>query len=195
MGLETFNKRSRLQLFQRFSTEQFDLLVVGGGIMGASIFRDAALRGMSVALVEAKDFASGTSGRSSNLIHGGFRYLKNLRFRLVWESCRERNLHVRLNKRLVRPWPFLIPLYRGQGKSRALLQIGMCVYDLMSGLRDHKFHRFLGPEETLSMAPGLPVKGLVGGCLYYDAIVNDTRLTVETVKDGVRNGGLAVTHR
>src|SRR5215204_3644188 len=95
MGLDTFNKRSRPSIFRKLATEQFDLLLIGGGITGASVFRDAALRGMKVALVEAKDFASATSGRSSKLIHGGLRYLKSLGFRLAWESCHERNLHVR----------------------------------------------------------------------------------------------------
>src|SRR5258707_14027224 len=119
MGLDTFNKRSRPSLFRELSAEcEFDLLVIGGGITGASIFRDAALRGMRVALVEAGDFASGTSGRSSKLIHGGLRYLKSLGFMLAWESCHERNLHVRLNKRLVRPLPFLMPLYNNRGESR-----------------------------------------------------------------------------
>jgi glycerol-3-phosphate dehydrogenase len=109
MELDSFNKRSRIELFRKLSSEPLDLLVIGGGITGASIFRDAALRGMRVGLVEAKDFASATSGRSSKLIHGGLRYLRNLGLRLAWESCHERNLHIRLNKRLVRPMPFLVP--------------------------------------------------------------------------------------
>ena len=87
MGLELFNKLSRGQLFQQLASQQFDLLIIGGGITGASIFRDAALRGMRVALIEANDFAAGTSGRSSKLIHGGFRYLQNLNFPLGWGSC------------------------------------------------------------------------------------------------------------
>jgi glycerol-3-phosphate dehydrogenase len=194
MGLEQFNLRSRPQLFQRLSREQFDLLIIGGGITGASIFRDAAVRGMCVALFEAKDFAAGTSGRSSKLIHGGLRYLKNLGFRLAWESCHERNLHIRLNKRLVRPLPFLIPLYNGQGESRAMTRLGMWLYEVMSGFQNHRFHRFLSREETLLMAPGIPVRGLIGGCLYYDAMVSDNRWTIETVKDGVRHGGLAVNY-
>ena len=194
MGLELFNKWSRPRLFQRLSGEQFDLLIIGGGIIGASIFRDAALRGMRVALIEAHDFAAGTSGRSSKLFHGGLRYLRNLGFRLAWESCHERNLHIRLNKRLVQPWPFLMPLYRGQGESRAIVRLGMLLYEMMSGFKNHRFHQFLSREETLWMAPGLPVEALIGGCLYYDAIVSDNRWTLETVKDGVRNGGLAINH-
>jgi glycerol-3-phosphate dehydrogenase len=194
MGLGSFNKQSRQGLFRILSGGTLDLLVIGGGITGASVFRDAALRGMSVALVEANDFASATSGRSSKLIHGGLRYLKNLGFRLAWESCHERNLHVRLNKRLVRPMPFLVPLYRGQGEPRALMRLGMVLYEGLSGFHNYRLHRFMSREETLSLAPALPVDGLTGGCLYYDAVVSDNRWTVETLKDGVRHGGVAVNH-
>jgi len=194
MGLGSFNKQSRPGLFRGLSGEPLDLLIIGGGITGASVFRDAALRGMRVALVEAKDFASATSGRSSKLVHGGLRYLKNLGFRLAWESCHERNLHVRLNKRLVRPMPFLVPLYRGQGESRALMRLGMVLYEGLSGFRNYRLHRFLSREETLSIAPAVPVDGLTGGCLYYDAVVSDNRWTVETLKDGVRHGGVAINY-
>src|SRR6267143_1591004 len=195
MELDTFNKRSRPSLFQELSTERdFDLLVIGGGITGASIFRDAALRGMRVALVEAKDFASGTSSRSSKMIHGGLRYIKNLGFRLAWESCHERNLHIRLNKRLVRPLPFLVPLYEDRGERRWLMRMGMMLYEAMSGFNNHRVHRFLSREETLSLAPALPPDGLTGGCLYYDAVVNDSRWTMEVIKDGVGHGGIAMNY-
>ena len=194
MELETFNRRSRPQVFRRMAREPFDILIIGGGITGASIFRDAVLRGMRVALIEAKDFASGASGRSSRLIHGGLRYLKSLNFRMVWEASHERNLHLRINKRLVQPLPFLIPLYRGKGESRTMMRLGMWIYEAMAGFKNHRFHSFLNREETLSLSPELPKDGLTGGCLYYDAAVNDNRLTVETIKDGVRNGGLAVNH-
>jgi glycerol-3-phosphate dehydrogenase len=194
MSLQTFNKCSRPPIFRKLSEETFDLLVIGGGITGASIFRDAALRGMKVALVEAKDFASATSGRSSKLIHGGLRYIKNLGLGLAWESCHERNLHIRLNKRLVRPLPFLIPLYQSQGEPRWLMRLGMIAYEALSGFNNHKFHRFLSREETLLMAPALPAAGLTGGCLYYDAVINDSRWTMEVLKDGVANGGIAVNY-
>jgi glycerol-3-phosphate dehydrogenase len=194
MGLDSFNKQSRPELFRKLSSEPLDLLIIGGGITGASIFRDAALRGMRVGLVEAKDFASATSGRSSKLVHGGLRYLKNLGLHLAWESCRERNLHIRLNKRLVQPMPFLVPLYQKRGDSRALMRLGMLLYEVLSGFRNYRLHRFMSREETLSLAPALPVDGLTGGCLYYDAVVSDNRWTVETVKDGVRHGGVAVNY-
>ncbi|MBI4296882.1 MAG: glycerol-3-phosphate dehydrogenase/oxidase, partial [Chloroflexi bacterium] len=140
------------------------------------------------------DFAAGTSGRSSKIIHGGLRYLKNFDFRLTWESCHERNLHVRLNRRLVQPWPFLIPVYEEIGESPALLRSGMWLYELMSGFRNYRRHRFLSREETLLMAPALAVQGLTGGILYYDAVVSDHRWTLETLKDGIRHGGLALNH-
>src|SRR5437899_7341893 len=148
MGPDTFNKQARPTLFGTLSMEEFDLLVIGGGITGASIFRDAALRGMRVVLVEAKDFASGTSSRSSKMIHGGLRYIKNLGFRLAWESCHERNLHIRLNKRLVRPLPFLVPLYENRGERRWLMRMGMMLYEAMSGFNNYRAHRFLSREET-----------------------------------------------
>ena len=191
MALDTFNKRSRPLIFRQLAAEEFDLLVIGGGITGASVFRDAALRGMRVALVEAKDFASATSGRSSKLIHGGLRYIKNLGIGLAWESCHERNLHIRLNKRLVRPLPFLVPLYRRQ---RFVMRFGMLAYEALSGFNNYRFHTFLSREETLSLAPALPAQGLTGGCLYYDAVINDSRWTMEVLKDGVANGGVAVNY-
>lgn len=194
MALNTFNKRSRPAIFRTLADEKFDLVVIGGGITGASIFRDAALRGMRVALVEAKDFASATSGRSSKLIHGGLRYIKNLGLSLAWESCHERNLHIRLNKRLVRPLPFLVPLYRNRGESRWLMRLGMIAYEALSGFNNHRFHHFLSREETLSLAPALPTEGLTGGCVYYDAVINDSRWTMEVLKDGVAHGGVAVNY-
>src|SRR6185369_12074073 len=194
MALDTFNKRSRPSIFRKLADEKIDLLVIGGGITGASVFRDAAMRGMKVALVEAKDFASATSGRSSKLIHGGLRYIKSLGLGLARESCRERNLHIRLNKRLVRPLPFLVPLYRNKGESRLLMRLGMLLYEALSGFNNYRFHTFLSREETLSLAPALPAKGLRGGCLYYDAVINDSRWTMEVLKDGVANGGLALNY-
>ncbi len=192
--LESFNIQGRSAIIDAMTADPCDLIVIGGGITGASIFRDAAQRGLRAALIEAHDFASGTSSRSSKLIHGGLRYLKNLGFRLAWESCHERNLHVRLNRRLVKPVPFLVPLYRHEKPSRLSMRLGMALYEALGGLRNHRFHRFISREETLLLAPGIPVTGLSGSVVYYDAMVNDSRWTIEVVKDGVRHGGLALNH-
>ena len=194
MELNTFNKHYRPRFFKKLTSEKFELLIIGGGIAGACIFRDAAIRGIKVALVEAGDFSSGTSSRSSKLIHGGLRYLKSLAFRLVRESCGERNLHIRLNKRLVKPIPFIIPVYKNQGESRTLLRVGMIAYDIISGFKNYRFHKLLSREQTLAHAPGIQGNNLCGSFLYYDATVSDNRWTVETIKDGVRFNGTAVNY-
>ena len=193
-ALDSFNIHSRNTLFHSFSSTPFDLLVIGGGITGASILRDAAKRRLSVALVEARDFAIGTSSRSSKLMHGGLRYLKSGSFNVTWESCHERDLHVRHNRRLVSPEPFMIPLYSDRGTPQRTVKAGMIGYELMSGLKNYRFHRHLTRAEVLLRAPGIDSYGLVGGYEYYDAVVSDNRFTLETIKDGVRHGGLALNY-
>lgn len=193
-GLERFRRADRPWWLERLAREPFDLLVVGGGITGAAILRDAALRGLRVALLEARDFAAGTSSRSSKLIHGGLRYLRRLEVRLAWESSHERDLQLALNRRLVRPLPFLLPTYRGRSPSRALLRAGMWAYRAVSGFPGTRRPRFLGATATSRLAPGLPRTGLTGGAIYYDATVDDGRWTLEHIKDGVRHGGLALPH-
>ena len=176
------------------SSEPLDVLVLGGGIAGASIFRDAVLRGMTAGLVEANDFGSGASGRSSKLMHGGLRYLRNLRFRRAWEASHERDLHLALNGRYVEPVPILIPTYRRGGDSPAKVRIAMWLYRMMSGAGGPRRHRFVDRSETLELGPGLEDPRLAGGVVYHDAVVDDARWTLETVKDGVRHGGAAVNH-
>ncbi|MFQ5873502.1 MAG: glycerol-3-phosphate dehydrogenase/oxidase, partial [Dehalococcoidia bacterium] len=194
MGLEHFNKACRPYIFRQLSSQEFDILIIGGGITGASIFRDAVLRGLRTALIEAQDFASGTSSRSSKLVHGGLRYLRHLHFNLVRESCRELNLHLKLNGRLVQPVRFLMPVYRNGSSSPTKMRVAMWLYDAMSGFKSPRPHQFINREDVLTMAPGITSDGLSGGCLYYEAIVSDNRLTLETVKDGVRHGGTAINH-
>jgi glycerol-3-phosphate dehydrogenase len=191
---ESFNIRSRSSLFRSLSSTSFDLLVIGGGITGASILRDAAKRGLSVALVEARDFAVSTSSRSSKLVHGGLRYLKSGSFNVTWGSCHERDLHVHLNRRLVTPEPFMIPLYSDRGTPKRMVKAGMIGYELMSGLKNYQFHRSLTRAEVLLRAPGIDSLGLIGGYEYYDAVVSDNRFTIETIKDGVHHGGLALNY-
>ena len=189
-----FSRGGRRGLLSGMSSEPLDVLVLGGGITGASIFRDAALRNMRVGLVEARDFGSGASGRSSKLVHGGLRYLQNLSFRRAWEASHERDLHLALNGRFVKPVPILIPTYRWGGDSPAKVRVAMWLYQMMSGLGNARRHRFVDRSETLELGPGLESPRLTSGVVYYDAIVDDARWTLETVKDGVRHGGAAVNH-
>src|SRR5262249_7809973 len=123
------------------SSERFDVVVCGGGITGAGIARDAALRGLRVALVEQRDFGSGTSSKSSKLIHGGFRYLQQAKFRLVFEGTNERAVQMDVAPHLVRPVPFLVPVYRGQRPGLATIDAGLWLYDGLALFRVPRLHR------------------------------------------------------
>src|SRR5262249_2625142 len=152
----------------RLARESFDLLVIGGGINGGGIARDAALRGLSVALVEMGEFASGTSSRSSRLVHGGLRYLEHGEFRLVREASLQRERLRRPAPDLVVPIEFLIPIYRGDQRGRFQLAIGLWAYDILAGFKNVRRHRMLGRDATLAIEPHLARDSLRGGALYYD---------------------------
>jgi glycerol-3-phosphate dehydrogenase len=163
-------------------TEHSDLLVIGGGITGAGIARDAALRGLRVALVEARDFGSGTSSRSSRLIHGGLRYLEQGHLHLVLESLRERAVLRRLAPHLVRPLPFVLPFYRGDRVPGWKVRLGLTLYDLLAGRGNVRRHHTLGKRALLELEPLLREPGLTGGALYYDAQCDDARLTLAVIR-------------
>src|SRR5688572_8521592 len=146
----------------------FDVLVIGGGIFGAGVARDAAMRGLSVALVDKSDFASGTSSRSSKLIHGGFRYLEQGAFGMVYEACRERRILQEIAPRRVRPLPFLLPVYEGDPRSLTKMRVGMALYDLVALYQNVAPHRALSPADALAKEPGLSADGLRGAIAYYD---------------------------
>jgi glycerol-3-phosphate dehydrogenase len=172
----------------------FDLVVIGGGITGAATARDAALRGLKVALVEKDDFASGTSSRSSKLIHGGLRYLETYQFRLVAESVREREKMMTLAPHLTELRPFLYLLYRGYPESRAVLNLGLTFYDFVSGSWSKRRHSMLSAEKVLAREPHLRSDGLLGAGLYYDVLTDDARLTLDTVKGATEAGAVAINH-
>ncbi|HEY8851793.1 MAG TPA: glycerol-3-phosphate dehydrogenase/oxidase [Gemmatimonadaceae bacterium] len=157
--------------------EQFDLLVIGGGITGCGVARDAAMRGLSVALFEGDDFASGTSGRSSRLIHGGIRYLERAQLHLVHESIRERETLLRIAPHIVKPLAFTWPIYRGARVGKLKLSAGLLVYHLMAAGRSRR-HFTLNAAETIEREPELEGAGLTGGAMYYDACTDDARLTL-----------------
>lgn len=166
----------------------FDLLVIGGGITGAGIAREAALRGLSTALVDARDFGEGTSSRSSRLIHGGLRYLEQGRIHLVREALRERRILLRLAPHLVRPLPFILPIFQGDRVPRWKVALGLTLYDILAAGGNVRRHRTLGKRALLEAEPLIRERGLTGGAMYFDAQCDDARLVVATVRAAAAAG-------
>jgi glycerol-3-phosphate dehydrogenase len=189
-----FSAHTRAAYLDRLPKEAFDLAIMGGGITGAAIARDAVLRGLSVALLEKGDFAVGTSSRSSKMVHGGLRYLKDRHVRLVRESLHERGRLRRLAPHLVRPVPFLMPVYEGGPVGRLKLRLGLTAYDLLAGSLGLSRHKALSQKQILSDEPLLRREGLKGGFRFYDCLVNDARLTLATVRAAAKEGAVAVNY-
>src|SRR5215212_5427866 len=169
---------------------EFDVLVIGGGITGCGIAREAALHGLSVALVERDDFGSGTSSRSSRLIHGGVRYLEHGHIHLVFESSRERQRLLRLAPHLVRPLAFTWPVYDGARIPRWKLGAGLMLYDALALFRNVQRHHRLNAREVLEDEPTLRREGLRGGARYYDAAADDARLTLANALGAAETGAV-----
>ncbi len=178
----------RARAIDRLAADEFDVLVVGGGIVGAGVARDAALRGLRTALVEQHDFASGTSSRSSRLLHGGIRYLAQGRIGLVREASKEKAVLGRIAPHLAQPLPFLFPTRRGTPWSWWKLSLGVRLYDLLCGGKNFGRSSSLGVGETLQRLPGLSRDGLTGAVRYFDALTNDARLVVDTLRSASRHG-------
>lgn len=173
----------------------FDLAVIGGGMAGAGIARDAALRGYRTLLLERRDFAYGTTSRSSKLIHGGLRYLELFDFGLVAESLRERERLQRLAPHLVRPLPFLIPVYRGARRGMIMVRLGMKLYDLLTPGKRTGRYRTYGREAALAREPGLQAKDLQGAGFYFDdLLLLPERLCLENVLSAQRRGAVVFNH-
>ncbi len=160
---------------------QVDLAIIGGGINGAGLAAQAAQSGLSVALFEKGDFASGTSSKSTKLLHGGIRYLEQYRFGLVFEGLHERQRLLRMAPHLARPIPFLLPVYKGDVRPPWMLKLGLWLYDLLAGTQNIAKHQWFSPIEALKKAPTLNPQGLKGCGLYFDAQVNDARLVWENI--------------
>jgi glycerol-3-phosphate dehydrogenase len=176
------------------SGQYFDLLVIGGGIFGASVARDAALRGLRVALIEKSDFASGTSSCSSKLIHGGFRYLQQRDFRLVFEACRERHILRRTAPHLVRPLPFLFPIYQGGDISLTKLRLGMSLYDWLALRRNVATHRTVSAERALMSEPSLSRQDLRGAVAFYDCQEDDARFCIDQILHASELGASCINY-
>ncbi len=184
----------RAYRLEQLARLDFDVLVVGGGITGAGIARDAALRGLKVALVEKDDFASGTSSRSSRLVHGGLRYLEHGQLHLVFEASMERRRLLRLAPHLVRPLEFVWPVYSGARVPRWKLRAGLLLYDALALFRNVGAHRSLAPDQVLALEPSLREAGLRGGARYFDAATNDARLTLTNALDAADLGAIVLNH-
>ncbi len=179
--------------FDDFARQTFDLVVVGGGIIGTGIVRDATLRGLKTLLLEKEDFAYGTTSRSTRLIHGGLRYLRQLEFRLVRQDMREREVLLRIAPHLVHPLPFLIPM-TGYS-SRMVMALGMRLYDILSYDKSLPSFRYLSRRETLELEPDLQLDGLIGSYLYYDCqIPFAERLCLENVLSAAEGGASIANH-
>ncbi len=189
----TFSLHDRDNILAHLRTEIFDLLVVGGGITGAGIARDAALRGLKVALVERDDFAAGTSSRSSKLIHGGLRYLEMGDVALVFEAVRERQRLLQLAPHLARAQSFVLPVFEHSKHSIFVLDVGLTVYDLLASFAGVMHHRAVRKKALLRMEPLLRDQGLNGGVRYFDAMTDDARLVMANIRGAVQAGAAAVS--
>jgi glycerol-3-phosphate dehydrogenase len=183
---------ARRRALERFATETFDVLVIGGGVTGCGVALDAASRGLSVALVEKRDFAAGTSSRSSKLIHGGLRYLENLDLVLVREALHERRLLLKKTApHLVHATPFLFPL-KHRAWDRFYMGAGLFIYDALAGLHSAvPRHRHLSKASCLRHVPALRDGALCGGIRYYDAQMDDSRFVVALVRTALSHGAVA----
>lgn len=189
-----FSNIHRQTFIEKLQSQTFDLLVIGGGITGCGIALDAALRGLKVALIEKNDFASGTSSRSTKLIHGGLRYLKQLEIKLVHDVGSERAVVHRNARHLVIPEKMLLPIVEGGSLGKNSSSLGLLVYDLLAGVKKEERRKMLNKHETVKVEPLLNTEKLLGGGLYFEYRTDDSRLTVEIAKSAFANGALLLNY-
>jgi glycerol-3-phosphate dehydrogenase len=194
MASHGFSVTFREQLLERLRSERFDLLVIGGGITGAGIALDAVSRGLKVALVEREDFASGTSSRSTKLIHGGLRYLKQLEFGLVKEVGSERAVVHNLAPHLVIPEKMLLPLSEGKSLGYLITSLGLKLYDWLADVKKSDQRRMLTRPQTLRYEPLLKKDFIKGGAIYAEYRTDDARLTLEVIKTAFQLGAVCVSY-
>jgi glycerol-3-phosphate dehydrogenase len=189
-----FSLETRRADLDALAAGPLDLLVIGGGITGAGIARDAAMRGIRTALVDAGDFGHGTSSRSTRLVHGGLRYLEHGWLRLVFESSRERRILLRIAPHLVYPMAFVFPVHAGGRVTRARLAAGLWLYDLLSLFRNVHPHRMLSRRAVRKTEPQLRDQNLLGGAVYYDGYCDDARLVLATIRSAHRHGAMVASY-
>ena len=192
--VKDFSFQTRSTNIKKLKNEKFDILIIGGGVTGAGVARDAAGRGLRVALVELKDFASGTSSRSSKLVHGGIRYLENFEFHLVFEALSERTKLFEIAPHLVHPLRFMIPVFKDSRVSMFKMGLGMMLYDALSLFQTPEIHQRLGAVETKSHTPIVKDSNLLGSFIYSDAYMDDDRLVHETLRSANENNAVCVNY-
>ena len=205
--MQTLSSEVRTHNFTELGDEQFDVLVIGGGVTGAGVALDAVTRGYKVALVEKADFSSGTSSKSTKLAHGGIRYLPEFDFALVHEALVERGLMLQNAPHLVRPVGFVLPIYEGDRHPvgmpfttpggiglNLLLDIGLWLYDILAGRRNIHRHRHLSRKKVLQLAPTLVQEGLKEGFVYYDGQTNDSRFTLALIRTAAQYGATVANY-
>ena len=186
--------RYRADNLERMADGRLDVLIIGGGIVGAGVARDAAMRGLRVGLVEQHDLAFGTSSRSSRLLHGGLRYLAQGRIGLVREASREKCILQRIAPHLCDPLPLVFPTYRGTSWPLWKLRIGVKLYDLLCGGRNLGSSGSMGRDETLEHLPGVNPRGLTGAVRYFDGLTNDARLVLDTLRSAAASGAVIANY-
>lgn len=189
-----FSGLNRKHFIQQLQQEELDLLIIGGGITGAGIALDSCLRGLRVGLVEMQDFSAGTSSRSTKLIHGGLRYLKQLDFKLVAEVGRERAIVYENAPHVTSPEKMLLPFYKGGTFGKYSTSIGLKLYDYLAGVKNTERRYMLDREETIKLEPYLMTDGLIGSGIYMEYKTDDSRLTIEIIKKAVEHGTIAVNY-
>lgn len=169
---------------ERLDKSTYKTVVVGGGIVGAGIFRDLVLNGVETLLIDAGDFSSQTSERSSKMLHGGVRYLENMDFALVFEALHEKNLWLKLTPHLAKEVPFYLPVYKDSKRPLWMIRIGLFLYDLLSNFKNSP-HSIKNKNDTVSDLPGINPDGLTGAGVYYDGIMDDAKITLEVIYDAL----------
>ena len=192
--MKSFSAKNRQAIISEMSTPSFDIIVIGGGVTGAGIALDASARGLKVALIEMQDFAAGTSSRSTKLIHGGLRYLKQFEFKLVAEVGKERAIVHHNAPHLTKPEHLLLPIVEGGSLTKFTAKLGMTIYEFLAGVKKKEKHIVLNRAETIAAEPLLRKDNLLGGILFYEYRTDDARLTIEIIKEAVKRGTVAINY-
>lgn len=189
-----FSNLRRKEYIDKLTTERFDVLVIGGGITGAGIALDAAARGMKVAIVDMQDFSAGTSSRSTKLVHGGLRYLKQFEIKMVAEVGKERAIVYNNGPHVTTPSLMLLPIHEGGTFGKNRTSFGLRVYDFLAGVKKNERRTMLNAAETLRREPLLKKQGLIGGGVYVEYRTDDARLTIEVLKKSIEKGAIGLNY-